>query len=1052
MATLLLAAAGSAVGGAVGGSILGLSAAAIGQAAGAVAGALIDQRLLGPAKAVEHGRAHSLRIQSATDGQPVPRVWGRIRTGATLIWSTRFHEHVRTTEQGGKGGGGVEVREFRYTISLAVALCEGEIQRVGRIWADGQVLDLDGINYRLHRGTPDQLPDPKIEAVEGAANAPAYRGIAYLVFEDLSLEPFGNRIPQFNAEVFRAVEDRAAGPEAGTPLPALIEAVALSPGTGEFSLETEPTRLTFNDGASATANVNNAERRPDLLVALDQLEDELPACGAVNLIVSWFGTDLRCAHCRVEPRAEANDRTAEPHPWSVAGVSAAEAVLVGRDGEGRPVFGGTPSDHSVIAAIRELKARGLKVMLYPFLLMDIPPGNALPDPYGRPEQPPYPWRGRITLGAAPGEAGTTDKTQAAATETDAFFGTAAAGDFIVGEDSVAYQGPVEWTWSRFALHVAALGAAAGGVEAICIGSELRGLTTIRSDAATYPSVAHLRRIAAETRALLPNAKISYAADWSEYWGHQPGDGSGDRFFHLDPLWADPEIDFIGIDDYLPLSDWRHEPAHADAAASSPYALAYLQANMAAGEHYDWAYLSEADRAAQIRTPIHDSAHGEHWVFRPKDIRAWWESPHHDRPGGVRSVSPTAWVPRSKPIWLTETGCPAVDLGANMPNLFYDPKSSESALPPYSSGARDDYIQKRYLQAKIGWYTQAVNNPVSPLYGDAMIPAGRIYVWTWDARPFPDFPVRESVWSDGPAHQLGHWLNGRIGAASLADVVHEITVRAGGAPPEVSTLHASVHGYLLDRTASAREALQPLMLAYGFDAVESGARLSFPARGRSTEAIALDPANAVASDERLGAVVRARESATEAPETLRLSYIEAEGDYRPATAEARHPEAGPTGIAETSLALALPSSLARAIVERWLAEADLSREKVSLSLPPSAQALEAGDILSLPGPMREEAYRIERIVTAEAREIEAVRIDPALYRTEAAPESRIETALPRLPGPLTAILLDLPRAEGVAGDAWPHLAVAADPWPGPVALYRATTGADFRQIATLGRPA
>ncbi|MEM1344307.1 MAG: host specificity protein, partial [Pseudomonadota bacterium] len=108
--------------------------------------------------------------------------------------------------------------------------------------------------------------------------------------------------------------------------------------------------------------------------------------------------------------------------------------------------------------------------------------------------------------------------------------------------------------------------------------------------------------------------------------------------------------------------------------------------------------------------------------------------------------------------------------------------------------------------------------------------------------------------------------------------------------------------------------------------------------------------------------------------------------------------------------------------------------------------------SLPGPMREEAYRIERIVTAEAREIEAVRIDPALYRTVSAPESRVETALPRLPGPLTAILLDLPRAEGVAGDAWPHLAVAADPWPGPVALYRATTGADFRQIATLGRPA
>jgi hypothetical protein len=38
---------------------------------------------------------------------------------------------------------------------------------------------------------------------------------------------------------------------------------------------------------------------------------------------------------------------------------------------------------------------------------------------------------------------------------------------------------------------------------------------------------------------------------SEYFGHQPGDDSGDVFFHLDPLWSDPEIDFVGIDNYMP---------------------------------------------------------------------------------------------------------------------------------------------------------------------------------------------------------------------------------------------------------------------------------------------------------------------------------------------------------------------------------------------------------------------------------------------------------------------------------------------------------------------
>ena len=53
---------------------------------------------------------------------------------------------------------------------------------------------------------------------------------------------------------------------------------------------------------------------------------------------------------------------------------------------------------------------------------------------------------------------------------------------------------------------------------------------------------------------------------------------------------------------------------------------------------------------------------------------------------------------SKPIRLIEFGCGAVDKGANAPNLFVDPKSVESALPPFSTGARDEFGQRRALEA------------------------------------------------------------------------------------------------------------------------------------------------------------------------------------------------------------------------------------------------------------------------------------------------------------------------------------------------------------------
>jgi hypothetical protein len=104
------------------------------------------------------------------------------------------------------------------------------------------------------------------------------------------------------------------------------------------------------------------------------------------------------------------------------------------------------------------------------------------------------------------------------------------------------------------LHYAHLCALAGGVDAFCIGSELRGLTQIRDGADSYPFVAALQALAGDVRSVLGGGtKLGYAADWSEYFGHHSQDGSGDLFFHLDPLWADTAIDFIGIDNYMPLS-------------------------------------------------------------------------------------------------------------------------------------------------------------------------------------------------------------------------------------------------------------------------------------------------------------------------------------------------------------------------------------------------------------------------------------------------------------------------------------------------------------------
>ncbi|MGB0507809.1 MAG: baseplate multidomain protein megatron, partial [Pikeienuella sp.] len=636
MATLMLSAAGASAGASIGMPVLG-------RAAGALAGGMIDQQVLGRgAQAVETGRVDGLRIQGASEGAVIPRLFGRMRLAGELIWSSRFSENVDSSRRGAKGGG-QKVNEFRYTISLAVSLCEGVVDRIGRVWVDGVETALDDVEFRLHHGGEDQQPDPLIEQIEGGA--PAFRGLAYVVFEDLPLGRFGNRIPQFNFEVFRTPDSSEQGP---VGLGAMTRAVALSPGSGEFALETLPVRRLEGPGQEPLENVNSNNGTPDLIASLDVLEIDAPACEAVSLIVSWFGNDLRASECQIQPAVERHDKETKPVEWRVGGMSRGSVNVVSTDDEGRPNYGGTPSDGSVIAAIRELNSRGKNVMFYPFILMDIPEGNGRSDPYtGAENQPAFPWRGRITTSVAAGVSGSSDKTSVAIDEVGAFFGDAKASDFHVSGETVSYSGPNEWSFSRFILHYAHLCAVAGGVDAFCVGSELRGLTQIRSGAVDYPFVDRMIDLAAEVRSILgAGTKLGYAADWSEYFGHQPGDG--DVVFHLDPLWSDVNIDFVGIDNYLPLADWRHSETHADVAAGAVYDADYLGGNVEGGEGYDWYYASHDHRKSQTRTPIVDTAHGEDWVFRPKDIRGWWSNSHHNRIGGVRTLSATAWVPESKP--------------------------------------------------------------------------------------------------------------------------------------------------------------------------------------------------------------------------------------------------------------------------------------------------------------------------------------------------------------------------------------------------------------------
>ncbi|WP_125256391.1 baseplate multidomain protein megatron [Brevundimonas fluminis] len=967
--------------GAVGAGVAGPLGAAVGRALGGV----LDARLISSLAPARRGpRIETLKVQGTAEGAPMAWVAGRARVTGQVIWAARFLED-RRAQSAGKGGPRTETSA--YSLSFAVAICEGEIGGIGRVWADGRAMDLTGVTMRVHRGGEDQSPDPLIEAVEG--EAPAYRGVAYAVFEDLALGPYGNRAPQLGFEVFR--RPRVAEPA----LEDLLEGVCLIPGAGEFVLATDA--VVRRDGLTRTAaeNVHSGDGRPGLVVGLDQLQAQAPNLKRVSLVVGWFGSSTAAHEFTVKPGVERRDKPTEPMGWSVAGLGRAEAHLISAI-EGAPAYGGTPSDVSVRQAVAELKGRGLEVTLYPFVFMDCPG---------------YPWRGRV--------AGRN--------------GAEAAGDVAACFGTADGQG-----LRRMALHYAAL-AAETGADGLLIASEMRGLTWTRDAAGEFPAVEQLRGLAAECRAIAgPQVKLSYAADWTEWFGRHDGE---DVIFHLDPLWADGNIDHVGIDFYPPLGDWRAGAGGLDAGAfAGPADPAYLAAQVAGGENFDWFYASPEDRAGQVRTPILDAAHDEDWAFRAKDLAGWWSHAHHDRPGGVRSATPTAWVPGMKPIRLTEFGCAAVDRGANAPNLFQDSKSDEGDLPPFSTGSRDDRVQRRALEAVLRWYRAEANNPVSSVYGGRMLEAAD--AWCWDARPWPAFPARSDLWTDAGAWATGHWLNGRLhgeGTALAEAVLERAGYAAEAAPVDASPVR--VDGIVLEGPTAAREALVPLCEALGLTIVERGAGVRLIAPGPTDlhlprAALALEAGKpAVRRDRRLEAP----------PATVRARFVDGDADYRTGSIAVRGEGDGME--AALDLAVVCPAVTAEGAARRRLA-GDHDGERLTLAPGPlEVLRLEPGDVATVEGFAG--VWRVDRIVRDEAPRAILTRAPGAPVAGAAGDPAGEEPADP-FGAPFLAVL-DLPPLANAEDDARPLVAVAGEPWR-PQAVWVGESTDTLTPRGEVNRPA
>ena len=446
----------------------------------------------------------SFHLSAAIYGTAIPLVFGSGKVNGKIIWADQIKEveQIKTEKRYFSNSKQTKalyhVYEYEYYLSFALAICEGEIAEISRVWTNNDLINLGEYKFRLYHGSEEQMPDPLITSASEGGQAPAFRGLAYIVFENLPLIDFGNIIPTFSFEVIRkanvpkifSVED-------------LVKSMVMIPGSGEFVYDTiiQHKVITNSYGASIARKVINCHNYHNISNSLHSLNQLNLTCSNIEWVapvVCWFGDSLNAADCAIKPAVEYNDLTTKyTEEWHVGGYTRRTAKLISRDQDEKPRYGGSVNDASVVRYLQELQARSIKIMFYPMFFVDI-------------ER--KPWRGHVTGDPA-----------------------------IISEFFNKEEG-----YNNFILHYAKL--VKDNVNAFVIGSELIGLTSIRAGDSSFPAVIELVKLAKLVKEIVgPNILGTYAADWSEY--HHTHGG----WYNLDPLWSSPYIDFIGIDAYFPVT-------------------------------------------------------------------------------------------------------------------------------------------------------------------------------------------------------------------------------------------------------------------------------------------------------------------------------------------------------------------------------------------------------------------------------------------------------------------------------------------------------------------
>ncbi|MDR0571832.1 MAG: glycoside hydrolase TIM-barrel-like domain-containing protein [Rickettsiales bacterium] len=525
---------------------------------------LIDQKTTWKKDKIS-GKLSELSIQTSTYNKTIPKIYGTSKIAGNIVWLDEVREVINNNTTTIKLSKGQKIKqnviEYFYFLSFAVVICGNEINDIKNVWANSTLLNLEDYTYRFYNGTEEQEQDPLIKSKDPYCSA--YRGRAYIVFENFPLSQFNNALPNMLFEITRREGNNSSD------VKNLIDGIKLFPLCGNYTHSAEIQQkgkypyvydyFMSGGGEYDLLNKHNSSNYSDSVLSLQQLKETLPNNNYYCVSSTFFANCRNIADCILSPRVEFNvfvnvssyhnglQIPTRPDNWNVGNRTRFTTELLGKENEIFRYYGGTPSDNSMLSIFSYIKSIGGHTIFCPNIYVDANERGEGKDLYG-------------DIGDV----------------VNFFEKTNGYNDFI--------------------LHYANL--LKNSVDVFIIGNELIELTKLRDENNNFIAVNQLKLLAQAVRSIVGNnVKITYSAGHKEYHNY-------DGWHNLDELWSDDNIDFVGIKAYFPLTHTTQDQITNN----------LLKQGWESGEGYDYITTNG------IRENITAQA-------AYKNIEYWWENYH-----------------------------------------------------------------------------------------------------------------------------------------------------------------------------------------------------------------------------------------------------------------------------------------------------------------------------------------------------------------------------------------------------------------------------------------